>query len=593
MGRKEIVGYEVKLIKLDTKGEETNTVVTKEVKNDVNEVIFNNGSGANEMTTKLDPDTLYKVSITVLDDDKLATTHSDAKKSDGFFIISQATFTQSSPTSNSINIEVSAPVNVYGKTTTYKVEVWKVNKSSEAGKTEGLYSPFVKELTLPLEEYQVGKYRLVVPNLEPGVEYAFKVKVDVDGVEGVSDYIHNHTGGYNGHGLNCTTKKETPELANLKVVTGPTTGNNEIAIIKDSSDDSLRILSINGKRYEYLSRDYESGLDKIYDLIESNQLREDDVFTYTAEKLTVKLENRATDSGDNRTFNSSKLGSNTVLELEGDGFERAISTDTGVKEVILKGNEALFNIAGVNAKKVTLENGVNVATGANREVVVKPGTVTINGVDVTVTSNTTISANSTTFTVTANEGTNNLTFNNPTGGVTVYLKGKSGYGSTQEGLIKIIAKGAVNVSGAVSGSEMNVKSDLDITVTDGTVNIEGVELEGSKKVTVTKNKTQSSDPTVTVTARAKTTIDFNLSEIAFKAYSLSKAEDVSVLTTKGIITASDTQKQKEEKVTKLNNYLNSFGLNGTGATISVNANSEKVTITFPDAVSNTQISNLK
>ncbi len=557
--KEDIRDYEVKLYTIDANGNKSNTPTRT----------LYTAEKSIDITSYVTDTVIYQAEVSIrAKQNQLAMISTDNSKaeSEKFFTIGAQSISVKSTTTNSATLNLTPQVNVAGKTTVYTVEVYEV--TGEDGWTSGKVN-YLTTKTVTVDK-KTGDF--VVDGLESGKEYAFILVAQVDGVEGKSPF---------GSSAQGTTKKEMPEITEYKVLDDNSkTGNKEIAKTTNG-------ISIDGVEYTNLT-DYDANLTKVRNIVDI--LAKDDVITYTSEKVTVELHNRSA----TRAFGATVEGMD--LDLVGDGFSRAISTTNGKapKTVTLSG-EAIFNISGLNVAtdggKIVLKSSSDV-TGNKAVEVAASSNVKINGVDVTVSKDTKIKATGTKFEVTANDSTNDLTFNNPTGGVEITLVGEEGYGSSQDGAIKITANGPVKVSGSIAGNQLNVKSDLDITVTDGTVDIKNPELAGNKNITVNKTKDSSSD--VKVTARANTKAPFALSGIELKEYDVKDTADKAVLDSiTGVVDADDDT--TAENVAKLNAYLASFGINGTKAKITVSKDSEDITIDFADAdkVESQNIKNIK
>ena len=159
--------------------------------------------------------------------------------------------------------------------------------------------------------------------------------------------------------------------------------------------------------------------------------------------------------------------------------------------------------------------------------------------------------------------------------IIITFKGADDNTSTQSGSI-IIKNNGGKVT--VTSDKANVNSELKVEVNSGDVDISEPSLTGDKNVTVSVEEGKTS--TVTISAKTKAPIDLN---------------NVSVDIT-------DEDLRKETGVTDKNfddvkAFLQSFDLSGTGATVTVKKDENKVTITFEreddETIDNVEIGNLK
>ena len=317
----------------------------------------------------------------------------------------------------------------------------------------------------------------------------------------------------------------------------------------------------------------------------------EDVITLEGDKLTLVLPNKATaDTEYVRDFGTTTK--DMTIEIEGNKFSKTIKATDGSepKEVILKGEGAIFNIDELNAEKITLNNGIDVTTDAEEVTIAANATVKINNVKVTTQKEVTLSATEKTLSasatektlkVTPNEGQNDLTFENTTVGNTIItFVGEAGYGSKQEGTITIKSTdGTVKVS----GENMNIASNMNIEVEKGVVDISSDTLSGDKNVKVSN----SENATTTVKAKTEKEAPAEIVGKTIKLKAYSTEGDITEL--KNALSIADIT---EEELAQIQEYVDSFGINGKGATVTVNS-ANIATITFTEAVSQTTISNIK
>lgn len=541
----DIEGYEVKLYNLvDGEYVEAKTSNSTEKQTNIN----------------ITDNTIYKAEITVrAKGGQLAKIDSASETSKDFFTVKTDTITPESKTEDSVTLNLTAPVNVEGKTTTYSVEVYEV--TGEDGTVAPKYNLLETKTNVEMKDNKI-----VVDGLESNKAYTFKLIANVEGIEGESGFTKE-----------VTTLHEMPEIKNMTVSTEA--GEGKIAKI----DSDLSINNVLIKQDDFAK--YPAEVAKIAKIMDT--LVPEDVITLEGDKLTLVLPNKATaDTEYVRDFGTTTK--DMTIEIEGNKFSKTIKANAEFepKEVILKGEGAIFNIKGLNAEKITLNNGIDVTTDAEEVTIAANATVKINNVKVTTQKEVTLSATEKTLDdlttektlrVTPNEGQNDLTFENTTAGnTTITFVGEDGYGSKQEGTITIKSTdGTVKVS----GENMNIASNMNIEVEKGEVDISSDTLSGDKNVKVSN----SENATTTVKAKTEKEAPAKIvgKTIKLKAYSTEELKD-----------ALSEDDITEEELAQIQEYVDSFGINGKGATVTVNS-ANLATITFTEAVSQTTISNIK
>ena len=499
--------------------------------------------------------TIYKAEITVMaKDGQLAKIDSASETSKDFFTVNTNTITPASETEDSVTLNLTAPVNVEGKTTTYSVEVYEV--TGEDGTVAAKYKLLETKTNVEMKDNKI-----VVDGLESNKAYTFKLIANVEGIEGESGFT-----------TEVTTLHEMPEIKNMTVSTEAGEGK----IAKIGSDLSINNVLI--KQADFAK--YPAEVAKIAEIMAT--LVPEDVITLEGDKLTLVLPNKATAGTEYvRNFRTTTKG--MTIEIEGNKFSKTIKATDGSepKEVILKGEGAIFNIDELNAEKITLNNGIDVTTDAEEVTIAANATVKINNVKVTTQKEVTLSAAEKTLKVTPNEGQNDLTFENTTAGnTTITFVGEAGYGSKQEGTITIKSTdGTVKVS----GENMNIASNMNIEVEKGVVDISSDTLSGDKNVKVSN----SENATTTVKAKTEKEAPAEIVGKTIKLKAYSTEGDITEL--KNALSIADIT---EEELAQIQEYVDSFGINGKGATVTVNS-ANIATITFTEAVSQTTISNIK
>lgn len=530
--------YKIELYTLDKEGKETSKKSISSPATDKNEVEI----------SRVKDNTVYLAKVTVIaKDGQLATVDSDETVSAKFFKVGVPTVNEDGLTENTITLNVPEII-INGETAKYKVNVYSVNE--EATEEEASYT------RIDTRDVTVEDGKVTIDGLDSNTPYAFKLIAVVDGEEVESDYS-----------LPIYT---IPELKNLTVV--------EKA---DEADEEGKVFVNSGKliinKEEIDPANYNSQkLTNAINIIAN--LKAGDIVSIEDQKVTLKLDNGASA----RDFTSLTGLKDTVFEIESNKYNKNISFNDSeeVKEVILKGEDTMFTISGNNIKKLTLTNGVEVS-GDREYTVAENSTVVINGVSVTTEKETVIEKtvndeSKDVLLVNVNDEANDLVFENKKDSeITITFKGEDDNTSTQSGSI-IIKNNGGKVT--VTSDKANVNSELKVEVNSGDVDISEPSLTGDKNVTVTVDEGKTS--TVTISAKTKAPIELNNVSVDITDEDL---RDVSGVTDKNF----DDVKA----------FLQSFDLSGTGATVSVEKDSNKVTITFtPEkdkTIDNVEIGNLK
>lgn len=535
--------YKIELYTLDKEGKETSKKSIASPATDKNEVEI----------SRVKDNTVYLAKVTVIaKDGQLATVDSDETVSAKFFKVGVPTVNADGLTENTITLNVPEII-INGETAKYKVNVYSVNE--EATMEEASYT------RIDTRDVTVEDGKVVIDGLDSNTPYAFKLIAVVDGEEVESDYsLPIHT---------------IPELKNLTVV--------EKA---DEADEERKVFVNSGKliinKEEIDPADYNDSKKLTNAINIIAKLKAGDIVSIEDQKVTLKLDNGASADNKGRDFTSLTGLKDTVFEIESNKYNKNISFNDSeeVKEVILKGEDTMFTISGDNIKKLTLTNGVEVS-GDREYTVAENSTVVINGVSVTTEKETVIEKtvndeSKDVLLVNVNDEANDLVFENKKDSeIIITFKGADDNTSTQSGSI-IIKNNGGKVT--VTSDKANVNSELKVEVNSGDVDISEPSLTGDKNVTVSVEEGKTS--TVTISAKTKAPIDLN---------------NVSVDIT-------DEDLRKETGVTDKNfddvkAFLQSFDLSGTGATVTVKKDENKVTITFEpeedETIDNVEIGNLK
>ena len=535
--------YKIELYTLDKEGKETSKKSIASPATDKNEVEI----------SSVKNNTVYLAKVTVIaKDGQLATVDSDETVSAKFFKVGVPTVNTDGLTENTITLNVPEII-INGETAKYKVNVYSVNE--EATMEEASYT------RIDTRDVTVEEGKVVIDGLDSNTPYAFKLIAVGDGEEVESDYsLPIHT---------------IPELKNLTVVEKADEADEEGKVFVNSGK-----LIINKEEIDPADYNNSKKLKNAINIIA--KLKAGDIVSIEDQKVTLKLDNGASADTTGRNFTSLTGLKDTVFEIESNKYNKNISFNDSekVKEVILKGEDTMFTVSGKNIKKLTLTNGVEVS-GDREYTVAENSTVIINGVSVTTEKETVIEKTKNTdskdvLLVNVNKEANDLVFENKKDSeITITFKGEDDNTSTQSGSI-IIKNNGGKVT--VTSDKANVSSELKVEVNSGDVDISEPSLTGDKNVTVSVDEGKTS--TVTISAKTKAPIELNNVSVDITDEDL---RDVSGVTDKNF----DDVKA----------FLQSFDLSGTGATVSVEKDSNKVTITFtPEkdkTIDNVEIGNLK
>lgn len=557
--------YNIQLYTIDKDG--------KEVKDD-KVTLDDNTKTEVEVTSNIDNNVIYIAKVTVNADNsnQMAMINSDEVTSAQFYKVGTPEIDSTEISEHEITLNVTG-VNINGKTTTYKVKVFDVNSNPE-----------VANLVLKdTKDVEIKDGKIVIDGLESNKPYAFKLIAIVDGEEVESDYTAKTID---------DAVYTLPELKNLTVVATEEEAKESGKVYSVDAD----IIKIAGEKEGELTTidlaDYNNSTRLANSLKVINKLKAGDVVTIENNKITLKLDGGASVSSDQfRDFSELTDLKDVVFDIENNGYSKTIKTPTeGVKEVILRGTDSLFNTEEVNAEKITLTDGVDV-TGNKAYTIESGATVTINGVEINASNEMKLSASGKNITVDVKGSSSNdaeFTFENTTtDDVTITFDGDETLTAQQLGTIKITSVGG---KVTVLSSNVSVKADIKVEVNKGTVDISAPALTGNKEVSVTADK----DNKATVVAVSKT--DAPEAVINYSYYDEENMTTVTAFelkdyTDKELADMFDLDEEKDkDQIIAIDNYISSFGLNGTGATLDVEEGNV-VTITLTSSVD--KIENLK
>lgn len=540
--------YNIQLYTIDKDG--------KEVKDD-KVTLDDNTKTEVEVTSNIDNNVIYIAKVTVNADNsnQMAMINSDEVTSAQFYKVGTPKIDSTEISEHEITLNVTG-VNINGKTTTYKVKVFDVNSNPE-----------VANLVLKdTKDVEIKDGKIVIDGLESNKPYAFKLIAIVDGEEVESDYTAKTID---------DAVYTLPELKNLTVVATEEEAKESGKVYSVDADT----IKIAGEKEGELTTidlaDYNNSTRLANSLKVINKLKAGDVVTIENNKITLKLDGGASVSSDQfRDFSELTDLKDVVFDIENNGYSKTIKTPTeGVKEVILRGTDSLFNTEEVNAEKITLTDGVEV-TGNKTYTVESGAEVTINKVKVTTRNEMELSANGKDLDVTVSGGSsNNVVFENSTDGdAVIAFVGDDTFTAEQAGTITIKSEGG---KVTVDSTNVNVSADIKVEVNKGTVNIQNPALTGDKEVSVSADKNNK----VTIEAVSKTDAP---EALVGETFELKEYTDEEIKDKFGV--------QDQDVVIAIDEYISSFGLNDKGATMTV-GNDNKVSIEFTGSVD--KIENLK
>ena len=553
-------------------------------------------------SSSIQDNTLYKaqVVVKVKTGHKLSEADSKPSVSKEFFKLETPQVVSNLSTASESTLELvsakTTPVTISGKTPTYKVEVYTINTSGEAGKGENKYqraSQFDQEV-----EVNKSSGRFTVKGLNPGTRYAIRLVATVDGVdgkvEGKSEYVEIES-----------TKKLMSSIDHDIVADGEDTRNGKISVNSDHT-----IVSIDGDNYNV--SEYE-GLAKVVDLIAA--LKENDHVKYsvsTPNEVTIKI-STTDNTAQVRTLPASVKG--MKVYITGNPYSQEIATTSGNKpaEVNITGvTGGTLTIENVNADKIVL-NGGKYNTGTARKLVTVASGSTVTFKDSEFTASVSketpmrVEAHRAAIVTTSNNATNDIKFSAVTGGLNVVFGGDGTTETSQAGSLEVSGEGdmVVLVNSPSNNSTLTqVTSSLKVTTKNGEVDLSNNRLKGAQSVTVAHGKTAPISSNNTVKAYTALTSTFALTNLPVKYYDYDNQDDYNALKVAipSIVVKTDegTDGSRPTKVDDIeatkanfkavNDYLEALNLiktdnnGGTyangGAQVSVAKGSNLVTITF-------------
>ncbi len=536
-GKDDFGAYQITLYKLTTEGKE-DSVKTIECANDQNEV----------EVTGLESNTIYFAKVKLqAKGNQMATIDSEEVTSNQFYRVEAPDVETAKLGSTSIEFTVQ-PINIPNKDVTYKIEVYNVNTP---------YDPTIPDYVLDKDatgDITIGEdNKVVVDGLDPATQYAFRLVATVDGNEVKSGY--------------------TSPVATIPVFDSVVVSSADEARKENSNKVAVEGTKIilDGAKYETTGVE---NLEAAFKVI--NSLKAGDVVTMNDGATEVSIELVGEASGENhiRDFGTDTFANSTVEITSNDYNKTIIGT---FKSLTLKGTDSIFTLDDAEVTNdIVLTDGVEVTSEASKEYKVEAGaTAIINDLKVTTDEELTLTANSgKNIIIDANKSSNDLVFENTTeGNANIEFLGDPDNTSEQKGKVTIKSNGGIVT---VTSDKVNVSAEMKVEVNKGTVDIQDPSLTGDKTVTISADEGESK-----VVARTEISAPRAIDGKELKEYTDDEIRD-----TFGI--------EKQEEVIAMREYINSFGLNGTGATIKVEAEDLGVaTITLTDSAQNVTIGNLK
>ena len=541
-GKEEFKEYAISLYSINDKGEEV-LVADANITcaNDQNKV---------DITSEIELNTIYvaKVNVVALDG-QMAVLTPEEVTSNQFYVVEEPTVNNSDRGTNSITFTIN-PIKFPNKTVEYKVEVYNVISENDPPVYEYKYNT-TEEVTVNRDN------EVTIDGLEASSAYAFRLIAIVDGNEVKSDYS-----------LEIWT---LPEINNITVGTVEDAKKENSA--KIAADDTT--LYINGVEYT------DPELEPARKIVKN--LKEGDVVTISDDASNVEIKLGGTADNEARDFGNTDFAKSTVV-LENNNFNKTISGT--FKSLTLKGAGTIFDVDGVtiadeNEGQLVITDGVEVS-GDNYYTVESNAEVTINKVNVSTSDEMKLVAEGKDLAVVVENGvTSDVVFENATeGDAVIAFIGDDTFTAEQAGTITIKSEGG---KVTVLSSQVNVSADIKVEVNKGEVDITEPALTGDKEISVSADK----DNPAIVTAVSKTdapdaVINYCDDENDTLAFELKDYTDEEIKEMFGV--------EKQEDIIAIDEYISSFGLNGTGATLGVEAGNV-VTITFTGSVD--KIENIK
>ena len=541
-GKDDFKAYDIDLYTVDAEGKET------KVQDVTCNKVDSNNELVNEVEVSLNTNTIYVAKVKLeANDNQASVLSTDYVVSEQFYKVAAPNMDTATKGSTSVTFTIN-PINIANKEVTYKVEVYDVKVNNDA--TEARYTlNSTRDVTVSKDN------KITVDGLTSLNTYAFKLVATVDGNEVESEYSDEI--------------RTLPTIENLTVDTAVEAGKaNSGKIAVDGNN-----LVINGEAFDTTEITELATAKTVLDHLEVG-----DVVTINdnATNVTVNLAGAAsTTTVAERDFGDL---SNATVTIENNQYNKIIKGT--FKALTLNGNGAIYTVNDVTSENpIVVADGVEVV-GDKAYTVQAGANVIINDVKVSATQETAISASGKTLTVTANESANNLVFENASDeAATIVFDGLDNNTSEQKGTITIKSNGG---KVTVKSEKVNVSANMNVEVNNGTVDITAPSLTGDKTVTVSADEGKQSS----VIAQTETSAPDAVKAkgiVELKAYTDDQIKEVFGVT-------------DQDEIIAISEYIDSFGLNGKGATITfttTDEGQEAVIITVNGNVADVDINNIK
>lgn len=541
-GKDNFKAYDIDLYTVDAEGKET------KVQDVTCNKVDSNNELVNEVEVSLNTNTIYVAKVKLeANDNQASVLSTDYVVSEQFYKVAAPNMDTATKGSTSVTFTID-PINIANKEVTYKVEVYDVKVNND--QTEARYTlNSTRDVTVSKDN------KITIDGLTSLNTYAFKLVATVDGNEVESEYSDEI--------------RTLPTIENLTVDTAVEAGKaNSGKIAVDGNN-----LVINGEAFDTTEITELATAKTVLDHLEVG-----DVVTINdnATNVTVNLAGAAsTTTVAERDFGDL---SNATVTIENNQYNKIIKGT--FKALTLNGNGAIYTVNDVTSENpIVVADGVEVV-GDKAYTVQAGANVIINDVKVSATQETAISASGKTLTVTANESANNLVFENASDeAATIVFDGLDNNTSEQKGTITIKSNGG---KVTVKSEKVNVSANMNVEVNNGTVDITAPSLTGDKTVTVSADEGKQSSVIAQTETSAPDAVKAK-GTVELKAYTDDQIKEVFGVT-------------DQDEIIAISEYIDSFGLNGKGATITfttTDEGQEAVIITVNGNVADVDISNIK
>ena len=541
-GKDDFKAYDIDLYTVDAEGKET------KVQDVTCNKVDSNNELVNEVEVSLNTNTIYVAKVKLeANDNQASVLSTDYVASEQFYKVAAPNMDTATKGSTSVTFTID-PINIANKEVTYKVEVYDVKVNND--QTEARYTlNSTRDVTVSKDN------KITIDGLTSLNTYAFKLVATVDGNEVESEYSDEI--------------RTLPTIENLTVDTAVEAGKaNSGKIAVDGNN-----LVINGEAFDTTEITELATAKTVLDHLEVG-----DVVTINdnATNVTVNLAGAAsTTTVAERDFGDL---SNATVTIENNQYNKIIKGT--FKALTLNGNGAIYTVNDVTSENpIVVADGVEVV-GDKAYTVQAGANVIINDVKVSATQETAISASGKTLTITANESANNLVFENASDeAATIVFDGLDNNTSEQKGTITIKSNGG---KVTVKSDKVNVSANMNVEVNNGTVDITAPSLTGDKTVTVSADEGKQSSVIAQTETSAPDAVKAK-GTVELKAYTDDQIKEVFGVT-------------DQDEIIAISEYIDSFGLNGKGATITfttTDEGKEAVIITVNGNVADVDISNIK